>query len=42
MSWGARAEVLEPKSLKDEIHAEALAMLKAYTEPLDANKQSSK
>jgi predicted DNA-binding transcriptional regulator YafY len=42
MSWGARAEVLEPKSLKDEIHAEALAMLKAYNEISDQEKQTSR
>ena len=42
MSWGARAEVFEPKSLKDEIHAEALAMLKAYNEISDQEKQTSR
>jgi predicted DNA-binding transcriptional regulator YafY len=42
MSWGARAEVLEPKSLKDNIHAEALAMLKAYNETPDQEKQTSR
>ena len=41
MSWGAKAEVLEPKSLKDEIHAEALAMLKAYNETPNEGKQTS-
>lgn len=30
MSWGAKAEVLEPQTLKDQIHEEALAMLNAY------------
>ena len=42
MSWGARAEVLEPKTLKDDIHAEALAMLKAYNEISDQEKQTSR
>jgi len=41
MSWGAKAEVLEPKSLQDQIHTEALAMLKAYDEVLKNEKQSS-
>jgi len=27
MSWGSNAQVLEPESLKDEIRAEAEAML---------------
>jgi predicted DNA-binding transcriptional regulator YafY len=42
MSWGSKAEVLEPQNLKDQIREEALAMLRGYTEPLNANKQSSK
>jgi predicted DNA-binding transcriptional regulator YafY len=41
MSWGAKAEVLEPKSLQDQIHTEAIAMLKAYDEVLKKEKQSS-
>jgi len=41
MSWGAKAEVLEPESLKDQIHKEALAMLKAYNETPNEGKQTS-
>ena len=41
MSWGSKAEVLEPKSLQDQIHTEAIAMLKAYGEFLKKEKQSS-
>ena len=41
MSWGSKAEVLEPKSLQDQIHTEAIAMLKAYDEVLKKEKQSS-
>jgi predicted DNA-binding transcriptional regulator YafY len=41
MSWGAKAEVLEPQSLKDDIHAEALAMLKVSSEHLHQEKQTS-
>ena len=41
MSWGAKAEVLEPASLIAHIHAEALAMIKAYDEVLKKEKQSS-
>lgn len=41
MSWGSKAEVLEPTALKDQIHEEALAMLKAYDEVLKKEKQSS-
>jgi len=41
MGWGAKAEVLEPQALKDRIHAEVLAMLKASSEPLNQEKQTS-
>jgi len=41
MGWGAKAEVLEPQALKDRIHAEVLAMLKASGEPLNQEKQTS-
>jgi predicted DNA-binding transcriptional regulator YafY len=41
ISWGAKAEVLEPQALKDRIHAEVLAMLKASGESLKQEKQTS-
>jgi predicted DNA-binding transcriptional regulator YafY len=41
MSWGSKAEVLEPESLIAHIHAEALALLKVYDEVLKKEKQSS-
>jgi predicted DNA-binding transcriptional regulator YafY len=41
MSWGAKAEVLEPESLIAQIHAEALALLKAYDVSLKNEKQLS-
>jgi len=31
LNWGSKAEVLEPESLRDEIRAEARAMLQAYS-----------
>ncbi|MDP2646600.1 MAG: WYL domain-containing protein [Desulfobacterales bacterium] len=31
MNWGAKAEVMEPEILRDEIRAEAEAMLKKYS-----------
>ncbi|MFC1863906.1 helix-turn-helix transcriptional regulator, partial [Thermodesulfobacteriota bacterium] len=31
MNWGSKAEVLEPESLRSEIHDEAVAMLGKYT-----------
>ena len=30
MSWGSKAEVLEPRSLREEIRAEAEALLGSY------------
>jgi predicted DNA-binding transcriptional regulator YafY len=30
MSWGAKAEVLEPESLREQIHSEAMAILNTY------------
>ena len=30
MSWGSKALILEPESLKDEIRAEAEAMIEKY------------
>jgi predicted DNA-binding transcriptional regulator YafY len=41
MSWGSKAEVLEPTAMKDQIHEEALAMLKAYDETPNEGKQMS-
>ena len=41
MSWGAKAEVLEPESLIEQIHTEALALLKVYDEVLKKEKQLS-
>ncbi len=41
MSWGAKAEVLRPQSLKEEIHAEALRMIKSHNETVHQKKQSS-
>jgi predicted DNA-binding transcriptional regulator YafY len=41
LSWGAKAEVLEPESLIAQIHAEACALLKVYDEVLKNQKQSS-
>ena len=41
LSWGAKAEVLEPESLIEQIHAEALALLKVYDEVLKKEKQLS-
>jgi len=32
MSWGSKALVLEPESLRDEIRTETKAMLKKYGE----------
>jgi len=32
MSWGSKAEVIEPESLRDEIRAEAEALLGRYGE----------
>ena len=32
MSWGAKAEVLEPESLSEEIRAESQAVLEKYGE----------
>jgi predicted DNA-binding transcriptional regulator YafY len=33
MSWGSKAEVLEPQSLREEIKAEAEVMAEKYTKP---------
>jgi predicted DNA-binding transcriptional regulator YafY len=41
MSWGSKAEVLEPQMLQNQIHTEAIALSKAYDEILQKNKQSS-
>ena len=40
MGWGAKAEVLEPKALKDQIYEEVLAMLKFYNSNIDQEKTS--
>jgi len=32
MSWGSKVMILEPESLRDEIRAEAEAMLEKYSE----------
>jgi predicted DNA-binding transcriptional regulator YafY len=41
MSWGSRAEVIAPRTLKDQIQAEAQAMLKPCGETSKLSKQSS-
>ena len=41
MSWGAKAEVLEPESLRDQIHAEAMAILNAYDNSVKHNNKLS-
>jgi predicted DNA-binding transcriptional regulator YafY len=41
MSWGSKAEVIGPRALKDQIRAEALAMLKQGDGPAKLKKQSS-
>jgi len=41
MNWGSKAEVLEPDSLRDEIRAEAAAILKNYSRDIDQIKEPS-
>jgi len=40
LNWGAKAIVLEPQSLRDEIRSEAAAMLQQYSKDLNTPQQS--
>jgi predicted DNA-binding transcriptional regulator YafY len=42
MSWGSKAEVLEPQSLREEIKAEAEVMAEKYTKPSEPEEESAR
>ncbi|PKN28375.1 MAG: hypothetical protein CVU64_13560 [Deltaproteobacteria bacterium HGW-Deltaproteobacteria-21] len=41
MNWGSKAEVLEPASLKEEVRAEAEAIMSMYSESTKREKTAS-
>ena len=42
MSWGSKAEVLDPQSLREEIRAEAEAAVEKYGKPISPLEESAR
>ena len=42
MNWGSKAEVLEPESLREEIHTETLSMLERYKGGIQEKEESNR
>jgi predicted DNA-binding transcriptional regulator YafY len=42
MSWGSKAEVIEPESLREEIRAESEVMAEKYAKPNESEEESAR